>query len=126
MVRDMRGNPGRYTLKNQPRLRLADLLRRRRMQLQQFLAEFGITTYEGLCERCRRMGVAPPELQDFEAVIPPTAKVNNPTEGVVVLEAPPVIAESTGQEIDVSSSFEAPEASQKKARRKKDIPASSE
>jgi hypothetical protein len=97
MARDVRGNPGRFEPKNQPRLNLKDLLRRRKMTLMQFLSEFGITTYEGLAIRCDRMGVTPPSQQDFNAVIPPEVYVNSPTEGVVVLEALPVIAESTGE-----------------------------
>lgn len=101
MSRDGRGNPGLMTLKNQPRLRLADLLRRRRMTLRQFLSEFGITTYEALCIRCRRMGVVAHSQEEFEQVIPAIVHVNSPTEGVVVLEPPPVIAEQTGQPLDV-------------------------
>ena len=68
------------------------------MTLRQLLDEFGITTYEGLLSRCERMGVAAPDNKEFAAADPPV--VNSPTEGVVVLEAPRVVKESTGKYID--------------------------
>jgi hypothetical protein len=85
-------------LKNMPRLKLADLLRRRKMTLGQFLAEHGITTYGGLSNRCDSMGVTPPTEAEFDACAPP--KVNNPQEGVVVLEPPTVVDELSGKKID--------------------------
>lgn len=89
----------RMTLKNMPRLKLADLLRRRKMTLRQLLDEFGITTYNGLCIRCERMGCAAPPEEDFKAAYP-TGPVNSPQEGVVVLEPPPVVDDITGRQID--------------------------
>jgi len=86
-------------LKNMPKLKLGDLLRRRKMALRQFLDEFGLTTYEGLVIRCDRMGVQPPNETDFKAARP-SDPVNNPTEGVVVLEPPPVIDDISGRKID--------------------------
>jgi hypothetical protein len=91
----------RIHVKNLPRLRLTDLLRRRKTALRSYLNEFGITTYEGLLARCERMGVAPPEREDFEKVV--VVRVSSPPEGVVVLEAPKVIKESTGEVIDVDA-----------------------
>jgi hypothetical protein len=109
MSRDGRGNPGRYELKNQPRLKLVDLLRRRKMTLKQLLDEFGISTYEALHIRCERMGVTAPTHDEFDVVMPPTrAWVNSATEGVVVVEAPPVIDEISGREIDPEAPVEAP------------------
>lgn len=89
----------RMTLKNMPRLKLADLLRRRKMTLRQLLDEFGITTYGGLVVRCDRMGCAPPPEEDFRAAYP-DKPVNSPQEGVVVLEPPPVVDDITGRKID--------------------------
>lgn len=86
-------------LKNMPRLKLSDLLHRRKMMLRQLLDEFGITTYDGLLIRCNRMGCAPPNEADFHVAYP-VAPVNSPQEGVVVLEAPPVIDDITGRKID--------------------------
>jgi hypothetical protein len=129
MSRDGRGNPGRIVLKNQPRLRLADVLRRRRTTLKKLLDEIGLSTYGGLINWCARMGIAPPTADEFDAVIPPTSKVNSPQEGVVVLEPPAVVDEHTGQPIDpeapvlepgVEVVTEPTEPAQKKRRAKKD------
>jgi len=100
MARDGRGTPGRIILKNQPRLTLAALLRRRRTTLKAFIAELGVSTYTALDIWCGRTGVVPPTLAEFEACVPPTQKVNSPQEGVIVLEAPPVLDEISGRPID--------------------------
>lgn len=125
----------------QSRLKLHDLLKRRRMGLKLFIDEYGITTYEGLVNRCDRMGVISPTEADFKEAFP-SAPVNNPIEGVIVVEAPVVIDSFTGREIDadapiveptveVITTMEQPyeevieptDASQKRFRRKKkDIP----
>jgi hypothetical protein len=116
-------------VKNLPRLKLEDLLRRRKTTLAKHMKEFGITTYEGLLERCFRMGVEPPSQQQFLSVAPTV--VNNPQEGVVVLEAPPVIEEATGKKItddivttfdvgSIGSELEAVDYTKKKSKRKKD------
>jgi len=84
--------------KNGPGLKLMSLLRRRRISLQQFINEFGITTYEGLHLRCERMGVVTPTRQEFEEIAPPI--VNSPSEGVLVLDAPPVVKETSGKQIN--------------------------
>lgn len=93
------------TLKNMPRLKLADLLRRRKMSLVQFVTEFGITTYEGLAIHCERMGAAPPTEAEFVAAVKPKL-VNSPQEGVVVLEPPPVVDELSGRAIDPDAPVE--------------------
>lgn len=85
--------------KHAPRLSLADLLRRRKMSLKQLIDQFGITTYEALCIRCDRMGVSPPDEAAFRAVVG-TVTVSSPTEGVIVLEAPPIVDEATGEILD--------------------------
>ena len=144
MSRDGRGTPGRTPLKDhEPKLKLSDLLRRRRTNLTAFVAELGVTTHVGLAIWCRRMGVVAPSPQDFETAFPPASKVNSPQEGIVVLEAPPVIDSETGSPIDPDGpiepglefvtdaeqpSFELYEgpcdAPQKKTRKKKDSPTS--
>lgn len=120
-------------MKNQPKLTLADVLRRRRSTLVVLVGELGLTTYAGLTNWCRRMGVVPPDEAQFLVAFPAAGRVNSPQEGVVVLPAPPVIAETTGApldpepETDPALEPEAPvgadevtEASQKKRRPKKD------
>jgi len=109
----------RIKVKNLPKLKLSDLLRRRKTTLNIFLKEFGITTYESLFERCDRMGVEAPSMDEFLSVNQPI--VNNPAEGVVVLEAPPVIKESTGKEIiEEVLDPEPTELFKKKQKKKKD------
>lgn len=101
MSRDGRGNPGRIVAKNPPKLRLADVIRRRRTTLASLINEIGLTTYAGLEIWCKRMGVEPPTLQEFHAVIPEDIpRVSSPQEGVVILEPPPVIDEQSGHQID--------------------------
>lgn len=89
----------RITLKNLPRLKLTELLRRRKMTLKQLLDSFGITTYAGLVNHCERVGVNPPSEAEFR-VAHPLPPVNSPQEGVVVLEPPPVVDEISGKHID--------------------------
>lgn len=125
----------RITIKNTPRLRLADLLKRRKMTLKQFMSEFGITTHEGLVIRCDRMGVAAPSELEFKQAAP-EVPVNNPPEGVIVVEPFNVISEQTGKTLDTDdgqtttqdvvlavedSQPEPTEPSQKRPRRKKDV-----
>lgn len=105
MSRDGRGNPGRIILKNQPRLRLADVIRRRRTTLKSLVNDLGVSTYAGLSNWCHRMGVAPPSQEEFEAIFPP-AQVNSPQEGVIVLEPPPVVDELSGRTIDPEAPVE--------------------
>jgi hypothetical protein len=94
---------GIVKLKNLPGLHLNDLLRRKKATLHQFISDFGISTYEGLKARCERIGVISPTIEQFEEVMPKL--VNSPTEGVVVLDPPPVVHEHTGKIIeDVASS----------------------
>lgn len=90
----------KVVLQNLPKLHLDRLLKRRKMQLSQFVAEFGITTYGELLERCRRMGVVAPDEHVFMRSIS-TLRVNDPQGGVIVIEPLPVIAEKNGQKIDV-------------------------
>lgn len=108
MNRDGRGNPGRIVLKNnQPNLRLADVLRRRRTNLSALVAELGITTYASLCIWCKRMGVSAPDQKEFDIIFPPDVHINSPQEGVVVLDAPnlPEI-DAKNSAFDVSESMD--------------------
>jgi hypothetical protein len=126
MSRDGRGTPGRFTLKrsDRPRLKLADLLRRRRQTLTSIVAELGFTTHAGLAVWCDRMGLLSPTPEEFALAFPPAQKVNSPQEGIIVLEALPVIASETGEPLELESD-PAPLDNltvglQKKARRKKE------
>jgi hypothetical protein len=88
-------------LKNLPKLTLLTLLRRRKKTLKQYMNELGIITYEELNIRCERMGIKAPSLEEFNDASP--AVVSSPTEGIVVLEAPPIIHEQTGNVISEAS-----------------------
>jgi len=103
MNKDGRGTPGRITRKNEPRLRLADVLRRRRTTLKALVTELGITTYSSLDAWCGRMGIAAPSQAEFEIAVPFTVRVNSPLEGVIVLEAPNVIDERTGEPVELDA-----------------------
>lgn len=73
---------------------LTDLLRRKKVTLEKYLKETGIVTYELLVSRCESSGLVPPSHEEFltsrgdNSVTP---SISSPTEGVVVLEPPPVI-----------------------------------
>jgi len=90
---------GKIKVKNLPRLKLVDLLKRRKMTMRRLLDEYGITTYESLLERCNRMGVSPPTQEEFMVHIP-AIRVTSAPEGVLILEPPPIIDEMTGEQID--------------------------
>lgn len=89
----------KVTVKNMPRLRLSDLLKRRKMTLEGFLQDSGVQTYEALVNRCNRLGCLPPLREEYRQLRP--VIVNSPQDGVVVLEAPPLIEESTGKNLDL-------------------------
>lgn len=93
-------------MKNQPRLTLAAVLRRRKSTLKKLADELGVTTYTALANWCDRMGIAQPEQREFDLAFPPTMKVNSPQEGVIVLEPPPVVDEHTGRAIDPAAPVE--------------------
>lgn len=68
------------------------------MSLKQFLQEQGITTYESLVERCRRLGVASPTESEYALTDP--AIVTNPGEGVIVIDPIPITLEKTGKKLE--------------------------
>jgi hypothetical protein len=113
-------------LKNMPRLRLADLLKRRKMTLLQFINESGVQTYEGLVNRCDRIGVQPPAKDEYMILKPEI--VSSPQDGVVILEPEPIPEDTFSYVNDMSLLSDAqliadetlPEDSPKKKRKKKE------
>ncbi len=105
-----------------PRLKLVDLLRRRKMTLLELLNSFGITTYSGLSNHCARIGVVTPTEDEFKIAFP--FPVSNPQDGVIVLEALPApdgdVEQSDDPEPDQEQSLGTLEGPTKKQRRKKD------
>jgi len=86
----------KYQKKSQ--IKLEDLLRRRKSNLQQFLKDRGITTYEGLDSMCKRLGVTSPSHEFFSLCI--DNYVSNPSAGVIVVPPPILIEESTGNPVN--------------------------
>lgn len=129
-MRDGRGTPGRYVPRNhQPRLRLADLLRRRRTTLKAFMGDLGLTTHEALSIYCDNLGVQSPTHEEFHAVFPVVPQRNSAAEGIVVLEAPTSVEPdlSTVEDVAARDAFAAmdmgtvpTETSPKRPRRKKE------
>lgn len=87
-------------LKNTPQISLLDLLRKRRTNLKSFIKEYGMTTYAGLTERCRKLGVSPPTESIFQESL--GGKFSSPQEGLIVLDPPDLIKDS-GEKIKVDS-----------------------
>ncbi len=94
----------RINLPNQPKLRLTDLLKRRKSSLKQYITDHGISTFESLKESCNRLGVASPTEDEYLAIMPKVATASHPQEGIVVIDPLPIIDEMTGRVID----FDAP------------------
>jgi len=96
------------------------------MTLKLFMDEFGITTYEALAIRCKRLGVQPPDESAFVALNMPL--VSSPTEGVIVLAIEPEqddvprIRNGLVQQLVVEEqdNLEVTEGTQKKQRKKKE------
>jgi hypothetical protein len=93
-------------LKNMPRLKLQDLLRRRKTNLRDFVNTFGIVTYDALKIRCDWLGVTPPSIEEFDAL--GVTVVNVPSDGVIVVDPLPVIDERFGHKIDVEADMSPP------------------
>ena len=110
---------GIVRLKNLPKLSLVVLLKRRKKSLKQFMDEFGITTYEELKSRCERIGVVEPSVEAFRQVNPTI--VNSPTEGVLVLGAPPIVHEHTGKVISEPVELSIDNTPKKLKRKKNDF-----
>ena len=106
MKGEERGTPGRYEPKHQPRLKLSDLVRRRKTTLKQMITDRGLTTYAALAHWCARIGVLPPTEKEFNDVMPPP--VTSIQEGIVVLEAPAFTEEQTGRDIDPEAPIDEP------------------
>jgi hypothetical protein len=92
----------KYQKKSQ--IKLEDLLRKRKTNLDSFLKERGITTYESLDRICKRLGVLTPDQNSFFLCV--EKYVSNPSAGVVVIPPPVVLHENTGEPETVDDAFE--------------------
>lgn len=68
-------------------INLTDLLRKKKTNLENYIKENGIVTYELLSSRCGSLGVMPPSEKDFLNAMgnPVTPEISSPTEGIVVI-----------------------------------------
>ena len=110
--------------KSLSKLTLLDLLRRKRKNLEAYLKEAGIVTYDRLVRSCTSIGVIPPTEEQFLAARgnPVTHEVSSPTDGILVLNPPefvePVVITQEQQE-DALSLEEIPEETPKQQTKKK-------
>lgn len=94
----------RLQKKSLSRVSLNDLLRRKKTNLEKFLKDTGIVTYELLKSRCSSMGAVPPTEEQFKNAMgnPVIHEVSSPTEGIVVIPPmpeevlPPTTAQTAG------------------------------
>jgi len=93
----------KFKVKKLPPIRLVDLLRKRKTNLKQFLSSSGIVAYVTLLQKCEKMGVSPPNEEEFKNASGPI--VSSPQEGVVVLD-PPTLLSDSGQKVEVDSFME--------------------
>lgn len=84
--------------KSLSKLTLLDLLRRKRKNLETYLNEAGIVTYDRLVRSCTSIGVVPPSEEQFLEARgnPVTPDISSPTDGILVLNPP--------EEIDLAAS----------------------
>ncbi len=87
------------------KLGLMDILRRKKKTLKDFLTDSGIAAYETLAERCSSMGVTVPDVEMFNLAIGKKSEiefaVSSPTEGIILLEPPPIVEETTGKQENI-------------------------
>lgn len=88
----------RYKIKGQPPLSLFDLLKKRRITLEKFTKDFGITTHTTLAKKCESIGVSPPSEEEFKKALGGT--FSSPQEGIVVLD-PPTLTKDDGTKVSV-------------------------
>lgn len=87
-----------FKIKKLPPIKLVDLLRKRKTNLKQFLLSYGIISYSILVQKCDKMGVSTPSEEEFKSVV--NKNVSSPSEGVIILDPPDLLKESTGMKLD--------------------------
>ena len=85
-------------------IKLSDLLRKRKITLSKFIVDFGLHSYESLKTRCERIGVAPPDTETYKKA-KGSDVINSPTDGIIVLDFPKIIAEKTGEELNLENIY---------------------
>ena len=95
-----------YRIKGLPKIKLTNLLKKRRTTLKEFLKNSGIASYQTLLSKCEKMGVESPSEVDFNLALGNV--VSSPQEGLLVLDSPSLVKDSSGDQIQVEK-FEIPE-----------------
>lgn len=108
----------RLQQKSISKLTLESLLRKKRSNLQSFLKEAGIATYDRLVSRCDSIGVVPPTEAQFRETMgnPLIHEFSSPTDGIVVLNPPPSDLED--EVTDTAQDFPVQEDPPKKKKKK--------
>jgi len=88
----------RYKIKGLPPIRLIDLLKKRRITLQKFVKDSGISSYQTLLLKCEKMGVSAPDEKQFSEAV--GGLFSSPQEGVIVLD-PPDLVKDSGEKVKV-------------------------
>jgi hypothetical protein len=101
----------RLNKKSISKVSLLDLLRRKHSNLEKFLHENGIVTYDRLVSRCASIGVVPPSEDQFNNSMgnPKVHQFSSPTEGIVVLNP---IAEDNQNNTDLTDHEQVTEISE--------------
>lgn len=89
----------KFTIKKLPPIKLVDLLKKRKTNLKKFLETYGIVAYSTLQQKCDSLGVSPPSEQEFKENV--NSSASSPQEGIVVLDPPSLVKETTGELISV-------------------------
>ena len=101
-------------------INLTDLLRKKKSNLENYIKENGIVTYELLSARCSSLGVVPPSEKDFLNAMgnPVTPEISSPTEGIVVVnpesDQEDLPVEDEAQQVPQDDTAEAPRQPRKK------------
>jgi hypothetical protein len=91
----------KVVVRNLPQMKLSDLLRRRKTSLKKFVNDLGISTYDSLKENCSRIGVQPPQEDEWLKVR--DGFVTSPTEGIVVIDPPEIFQEDKTPSVNLSA-----------------------
>lgn len=94
----------KFQKKTVSKIALTDLLRRKRTNLEKYIADNGIFSYELLTARCFSIGVIPPTEEQFLKArgVNSLYEISSPTEGIVVLNPPISVEDEYNESIEVS------------------------
>lgn len=111
----------RLQRKSYSKVKLVDILTKRKKTLKIFLKEMGIVTFESLKIRCNNMGVLPPSQEEYDNAMgnPIIPEISSPTEGIVVLSSPSLQEDAFESKVETFNPQETSTISEKISRKKK-------